>query len=142
MSVNDILVQGAEPLFFLDYFACGGWTCPRATEVIQGIALGLRAAGCAAHRRTTTARKCAGMLIRWRVTTLAGFAVGAVEKKISKCLCWEDKFQCNPWEEKFQCLCWEQKFQWKISSNEDNSNACCGTEKFQWLPWKKSSNGR
>ena len=47
MSVNDILVQGAEPLFFLDYFACGKLDVARATDVVKGIAAGCEESGCA-----------------------------------------------------------------------------------------------
>src|SRR5690349_14240391 len=47
MSVNDILVQGAEPLFFLDYFACGKLDVATATAVVKGIAQGCEESGCA-----------------------------------------------------------------------------------------------
>src|SRR5262245_35528208 len=47
MSVNDVLVQGAEPLFFLDYFACGKLDVAKAATVVKGIAAGCETAGCA-----------------------------------------------------------------------------------------------
>ena len=47
MCVNDIIVQGAEPLFFLDYFATGALSPEKAAEVVKGIAEGCRRAGCA-----------------------------------------------------------------------------------------------
>lgn len=47
MSVNDLIVQGAEPLYFLDYFACGKLDVATATDVVKGIADGCKDAGCA-----------------------------------------------------------------------------------------------
>ena len=47
MSVNDLIVQGAEPLYFLDYFACSKLNVQQAATVVKGIAEGCRGAGCA-----------------------------------------------------------------------------------------------
>jgi phosphoribosylformylglycinamidine cyclo-ligase len=78
MGVNDIITQGAEPLFFLDYFVCGKLHVAIAEMVVRGIAAGCRQAGCVLIGGETAEHP--GDFSNGEYD-LAGFVVGVIERK-------------------------------------------------------------